>query len=1440
MAGGMSNKISNVLGVPIPSPLGQQLKIRSKKNVGYNRNNDDIVYLANKTSWIRMISSVQVINEDQKYFNERFPTLQLSQPDDLAKRFVLFGGVSENNNNAYTLRSGISGQNAAYSPLGEPEINKYGYRPMPGITDASIETQGRLGSIRMATINFKVWDKYQLDIIDALYFKLGYTMFLEWGHTVYYDNDEKLQKSEYVQIDPFEKGIKKEKILRQIAQNVDKTNGNYDGMLGMCTNFNFSYNQEGGFDCTVKIIALGALADSTKLNQTKVLPSLNADVIKRLMGTLQKIEQEKIDALAAEEKKKRAALDAEEAKKPKFVNTTIQERFASKYPKYQSGLDIGVVTKYTNANKKAGTFVFADYDQRDPITGPSIYPLDIGLGINEDVQQNKDYYKSYTINAGVISDALKIISTNGDGKSFTSFGSEGQKGINYRFNDSAAVNDDVNILNFFQGKDGKKHPFSIDFEIPNGTVSQEAAKAANKRYGLPEDDFVKTGYYLYIMDKISQKWVNGGLIRNLTNWEELKINTYSKNRGQATPVIETQFKNGQKITYSPPLSDEGSCFSVTFTAGLAVDSREPEQEPYLNGASTGYRDIPTPGGDSPTKRKQTIITITFKFYDSAIISDLELTDLATKNAFVDYQKRIAAQNTPPPPPAEPEKKPTVATVTEEEAQKYHSGLEYFIRSIQLYGLNEFLEKKRLRVKEIDLYKGGGKNSFIVQAFANGVLSEIVDDLGKDTIPSKYQNIEEDQNRQSLMYAYASYGFNHNLMGTSNYDLGVPQVNFKDLFKAWAVPYKINGGIVSGTDVNYPVYIKLGLLIMIINHMCTIYDSEKGETVATKEQVPLLYIDFNTDTNICLSEPMQLSTDPLKFIIPWRSTNDEYFTLFDKGIIKKSTDGQAFVGEGTEDDPAEPMFLPEQNDFLSAQLPNFKDPSPDAGSAYRGRIMNALVNTDYILNLCKNFASNNESQAVYLKPFLQQLINDLNKSLGDINLFRIAYSDTGNCLYITDDQVCPPHPNEKTYLRAKIDQPGGDIYTLPLFGVDSIAKSISINTEISSRLANMIAISSNSNQTSDAGKDGSPFGHMNVNFIDRYNPQTLTAGASSGELENQYDKLKNQGKTENEIIEIMGKANAELVKAEQLKKADINKADKSSAKMFNAFIRSCFSTDSPSVDDIGSATNYYIERMNKRKSQHSGTRSSAMIPVSVEFKTDGIAGFAMGHSFALPEELLPNTYSNSFLRKNKTENKRIGFVVIGLTNSMQGNIWETTVKANMIYLKDPNDFVGTGFNTAKNLAEGDFIGTPEEDTTDTDYSKSSPASNFPDTPSTYPNIKFANIGYGNPASDKINPNVLKDVSDAAVKVGVTISITTAVSGHHNDPPSRHTYGQAVDIAIIDGISVRPNASNVAKIKQFTQALVDMGYAYNKENGNPKAVLTFDFPGHNNHVHVSNKA
>jgi hypothetical protein len=308
MQQGLDNKISNIIGAQIPTWVLRQLETRSRKNSQDSRDNDNILFIANKTAWIRLVSSINVQSEeDLNYFKRLVGDEYITDPTSLAKNFVLFGGTSKYlDKNSYQLRSGL-GKGGAYGMLGDREIQDFGYKPMPGITSVTIDTQGRLGSVRAATINFKCWDKDQLDIIDALYFKLGFTMFLEWGHTFYYPNADnsrnnaadKIISTELYSIDPFQPGLAKEDINIKISQNSRDTEGNYDAMLGMVTNFNFSYNQDGGYDCTLKLLGLGYLGDSIKINNAGTLPSLLEEEILRLNKTLIEIEQARLAKEAA-------------------------------------------------------------------------------------------------------------------------------------------------------------------------------------------------------------------------------------------------------------------------------------------------------------------------------------------------------------------------------------------------------------------------------------------------------------------------------------------------------------------------------------------------------------------------------------------------------------------------------------------------------------------------------------------------------------------------------------------------------------------------------------------------------------------------------------------------------------------------------------------------------------------------------------------------------------------------------------------------------------------------------------------------------------------------------------------------------------------------------------------------------------------------------------
>lgn len=120
---------------------------------------------------------------------------------------------------------------------------------------------------------------------------------------------------------------------------------------------------------------------------------------------------------------------------------------------------------------------------------------------------------------------------------------------------------------------------------------------------------------------------------------------------------------------------------------------------------------------------------------------------------------------------------------------------------------------------------------------------------------------------------------------------------------------------------------------------------------------------------------------------------------------------------------------------------------------------------------------------------------------------------------------------------------------------------------------------------------------------------------------------------------------------------------------------------------------------------------------------------------------------------------------------------------------------------------------------------------------YSTIKFAS----RTKNDQINKALLDDLDTAAKAAGVTITVDFAKTDHDKYTASgnisRHWKNNAVDIDYIDGKVVSPVNSDV--VNKFVDALVSMGYKKNAEGGqNPKSVLTFGFPGHSNHVHVSN--
>ena len=133
---------------------------------------------------------------------------------------------------------------------------------------------------------------------------------------------------------------------------------------------------------------------------------------------------------------------------------------------------------------------------------------------------------------------------------------------------------------------------------------------------------------------------------------------------------------------------------------------------------------------------------------------------------------------------------------------------------------------------------------------------------------------------------------------------------------------------------------------------------------------------------------------------------------------------------------------------------------------------------------------------------------------------------------------------------------------------------------------------------------------------------------------------------------------------------------------------------------------------------------------------------------------------------------------------------------------------------------------------------------------YSHVKY---DYDNTKNDSVNKPLLDDMQAAGQSVGVVLTITTAKSGHgaktKSGNLSRHTKQTAVDISRLNGIGSNGASNGTNGNSEFRalgnkvkNALVSMGYRWNSERGNDKAVLwQTDMGGnHFNHLHISNQS
>jgi GH24 family phage-related lysozyme (muramidase) len=334
----------NIVGEEFDEFVVDQIKIRqSNQFSGYGtslRTDDQLKYLTNRNAWVKLASSVDILEGDiivpltgsttpsgrngagnsgggfpggssplpgtpgspgntgtgfpqspsgaipgltsiqvKSYKSQKLRDINIENPENypgskLAESAILFNSLSSFNptTNSYSSpRAGISNNknlwnsNFAYG-LGGTD---YGIQPPPGITGATVDSLNR-GSIRKATVTLKAHNKFQFDIIELLYLRLGFTMMLEWGWDKYLDNKTgTIQQVGNTIIEEkwfTSNSISQIKMLGFIQDKRNEYDGNYDGFFGKVSNFTWSFNPDGSYDISIDLITVGDVIESLKVN----------------------------------------------------------------------------------------------------------------------------------------------------------------------------------------------------------------------------------------------------------------------------------------------------------------------------------------------------------------------------------------------------------------------------------------------------------------------------------------------------------------------------------------------------------------------------------------------------------------------------------------------------------------------------------------------------------------------------------------------------------------------------------------------------------------------------------------------------------------------------------------------------------------------------------------------------------------------------------------------------------------------------------------------------------------------------------------------------------------------------------------------------------------------------------------------------------------------
>jgi len=233
------------------NPIHPVIQKTLQKKIRISGKEDKSLEDSKRTVWAKMIS-MSIPN--QKILNRNKSLKNLEKVYDTVERgeykpIVISGG--QETTEALPEKDGLQAiAGKMKTKFNEVYTGKYN-RPIAGLTGITTQIQGDYKAVRTIDISWQCWDFETLTALTPFFLHPGASVAIEFGwmwpghnpSNFVYDNWGEVNASY---------------ITNQSQRNITEGKGNQEFLYGLVSNFNWTGRDDGGFDCTTKLVSVAS------------------------------------------------------------------------------------------------------------------------------------------------------------------------------------------------------------------------------------------------------------------------------------------------------------------------------------------------------------------------------------------------------------------------------------------------------------------------------------------------------------------------------------------------------------------------------------------------------------------------------------------------------------------------------------------------------------------------------------------------------------------------------------------------------------------------------------------------------------------------------------------------------------------------------------------------------------------------------------------------------------------------------------------------------------------------------------------------------------------------------------------------------------------------------------------------------------------------------